>query len=48
MIDQFVGFCLHRRVAVFILAALFAAYGVYAWETLSVRMLVVIAGAILM
>src|SRR5271163_430163 len=37
MIDQFVGFCLHRRVAVFILAALLAAYGVYAWETLSVE-----------
>jgi heavy metal efflux system protein len=37
MIDQFVGFCLHRRVAVFILAGLLAAYGVYAWETLSVE-----------
>jgi cobalt-zinc-cadmium resistance protein CzcA len=37
MIDQFVAFCLHRRIAVFILAALFAAYGVYAWETLSVE-----------
>ncbi len=37
MIDQFVGFCLHRRVAVFILAALLAGYGVYAWETLSVE-----------
>jgi heavy metal efflux system protein len=37
MIDQFVGFCLHRRVAVFILAALLAAYGIYAWETLSVE-----------
>src|ERR1700723_3513070 len=37
MIDQFVGFCLHRRVAVIILAALLAAYGVYAWETLSVE-----------
>src|ERR1700723_4314139 len=37
MIDQFVSFCLHRRVAVFILAALLAAYGVYAWETLSVE-----------
>src|ERR1700730_3908876 len=36
MIDQFVSFCLHRRVAVIILAALLAAYGVYAWETLSV------------
>ena len=37
MLDQFVAFCLHRRVAVFILAALFAAFGVYAWETLSVE-----------
>src|ERR1700759_4759383 len=37
MIDQFVGICLHRRAAVFILAALLAAYGVYAWETLSVE-----------
>ncbi len=37
MIDQFVGFCLHRRVAVIILAVLLAAYGVYAWETLSVE-----------
>ena len=37
MIDQFVGFCLHRRVAVIILAALLAGYGVYAWETLSVE-----------
>src|SRR5882757_1890519 len=37
MIDQFVAFCLHRRVAVIILAALLAAYGMYAWETLSVE-----------
>src|ERR1700738_3789221 len=37
MIDQFVGFCLHRRVAVIIMAVLLAAYGVYAWETLSVE-----------
>ncbi len=37
MIDQFVGFCLHRRAAVIILAVLLAAYGVYAWETLSVE-----------
>src|SRR4029077_11927861 len=37
MIDQFVAFCLRRRVAVIILAALLAAYGVYAWETLSVE-----------
>jgi cobalt-zinc-cadmium resistance protein CzcA len=37
MIDQFVGFCLHRRVAVFVLAGLLAGYGIYAWETLSVE-----------
>src|ERR1700736_4758126 len=37
MIDQFVGFCLQRRVAVIIMAVLLAAYGVYAWETLSVE-----------
>src|SRR5580658_4320729 len=37
MIDRFVSFCLERRIAVFILAAMFAAYGVYAWETLSVE-----------
>src|SRR6202161_881774 len=37
MIDQFVGFCLHRRVAVFILTALLVGFGVYAWETLSVE-----------
>jgi cobalt-zinc-cadmium resistance protein CzcA len=37
MIDQFVGWCLHRRVAVIILAALWAGFGVYAWETLSVE-----------
>src|SRR5277367_4944703 len=37
MIDQFVGFCLHRRVAVIILAGLLAACGVYAWKTLSVE-----------
>src|ERR1700676_1487106 len=37
MIDQFVAFCLHRRAAVIILAALFAAYGMYAWKTLSVE-----------
>src|ERR1700688_4705320 len=37
MIDQFVGFCLHRRVAVFVLAVLLAGYGAYAWETLSVE-----------
>src|SRR5271156_2517413 len=37
MIDQFVGFCLHRRVAIIVLAALIAAFCVYAWETLSVE-----------
>src|SRR6202167_996566 len=37
MIDQFVAFCLHRRIAVFILAPVLAAYGVYAWETLAVE-----------
>src|ERR1700728_2516921 len=37
MIDQFVGFCLHRRVAVIVLAALLLGFGVYAWETLSVE-----------
>jgi heavy metal efflux system protein len=37
MIDQLVGFCLHRRVAVIILAALLVGSGVYAWETLSVE-----------
>jgi cobalt-zinc-cadmium resistance protein CzcA len=37
MIDQFVGFCLHRRVAVIILAVLLLGFGVYAWETLTVE-----------
>lgn len=37
MIDQFVGFCLRRRVAVIVLAVLFAGFGVYAWVTLSVE-----------
>jgi cobalt-zinc-cadmium resistance protein CzcA len=37
MIDQFVGFCLNRRVAVIVLAALLVGFGVYAWETLSVE-----------
>ena len=37
MIDQFVGFCLHRRVAVMVLAVLLVGFGVYAWETLSVE-----------
>src|SRR5579862_9135096 len=37
MIDQFVGFCLRHRVPVIVLAALLSAFGVYAWETLSVE-----------
>jgi cobalt-zinc-cadmium resistance protein CzcA len=37
MIDQFVGFCLHRRVAIMVLAVLLSAAGVYAWKTLSVE-----------
>ena len=37
MIDQFVAFCLHRRVAVIVLAGLLVAFGIYAWETLSVE-----------
>jgi heavy metal efflux system protein len=37
MIDQFVGFCLRRRVAVIVLAVLLAGFGVYAWITLSVE-----------
>ena len=37
MIDQFVGICLHRRVAVIVLALLLSGFGVYAWETLSVE-----------
>src|SRR5271167_3429245 len=37
MMDQCVGFCLHRRIAVIILAVLLAGYGVYAWKTLSVE-----------
>jgi cobalt-zinc-cadmium resistance protein CzcA len=37
MIDQFVGFCLHRRVAIILIAVLLSAFGVYAWETLSVE-----------
>jgi cobalt-zinc-cadmium resistance protein CzcA len=37
MIDQFVAFCLHRRIAVIVLAALLVGFGVYAWETLSVE-----------
>ena len=37
MIDQFVAFCLHRRMAVIVLAGLLVAFGIYAWETLSVE-----------
>jgi heavy metal efflux system protein len=37
MIDQFVGFCLHHRVAVIVLALLLAGFGIYAWETLSIE-----------
>ena len=37
MIDQFVAFCLHKRVAVILLALLLSGFGVYAWETLSVE-----------
>ena len=37
MIDAFVGFCLHRRIAVIVLAVLLSIFGIYAWETLSVE-----------
>src|ERR1700689_3975054 len=37
MIDSFVGFCLHPRISVIVLAVLMALFGVYAWETLSVE-----------
>ena len=37
MIDSFVGFCLHHRIPVIVLAVLLAMFGVYAWETLSVE-----------
>src|SRR6202167_2069115 len=37
MIDQFVAFCLHRRVAVIVITALLFGFGIYAWETLSVE-----------
>jgi cobalt-zinc-cadmium resistance protein CzcA len=37
MIDQFVDFCLRRRVAVIVIAVLLSLFGVYAWETLSVE-----------
>src|ERR1700735_1891550 len=35
MIDRFVAFCLHQRVAVIVLAVLIGIFGIYAWETLS-------------
>src|SRR5215469_12530894 len=37
MIDQFVGICLRHRVAVIVIALILVAFGVYAWETLSVE-----------
>jgi heavy metal efflux system protein len=37
MIDSFVDFCLRRRIAVIVLALLLGAFGIYAWETLSVE-----------
>jgi heavy metal efflux system protein len=37
MIDQFVGFCLRRRIAVMVIAVLLSVFGIYAWETLSVE-----------
>jgi heavy metal efflux system protein len=37
MIDQFVDFCLRRRIAVIVIAVLLSVFGVYAWETLSVE-----------
>jgi multidrug efflux pump subunit AcrB len=37
MIDQFVDFCLRKRVAVIAIAVLLSLYGIYAWETLSVE-----------
>jgi cobalt-zinc-cadmium resistance protein CzcA len=37
MIDQFVGFCLRRRMAVIAIAVLASLFGIYAWETLSVE-----------
>ncbi|MGO9852942.1 MAG: efflux RND transporter permease subunit [Steroidobacteraceae bacterium] len=37
MIDQFVDFCLRRRIAVIVIAVLLSLFGVYAWETLSVE-----------
>jgi len=37
MIDRFVAFCLHHRIAVIVLAVLLGIFGIYAWETLSVE-----------
>ncbi len=37
MIDKLVGFCLHRRIAVIVIAILLSIFGVYAWETLNVE-----------
>src|ERR1700680_4249889 len=37
MIHRFVGFCLHRRIAIIVLAVLLSGFGVYAWKTLSVE-----------
>jgi cobalt-zinc-cadmium resistance protein CzcA len=37
MIDQFVDFCLRKRMAVIAIAVLLSLFGVYAWETLSVE-----------
>jgi heavy metal efflux system protein len=37
MIDQFVDFCLRRRIAVIVIAILLSLFGIYAWETLSVE-----------
>src|SRR3974390_52945 len=37
MIDSFVAFCLHHRISVIFLAVLASAFGVYAWETLTVE-----------
>ena len=37
MIDQFVDFCLRRRIAVIVVAVLLSLFGIYAWETLSVE-----------
>ena len=37
MIDQFVSICLARRKAILVVALLLCAFGIYAWETLSVE-----------